>query len=133
MCGLAPASEGDLRPRARVLVVDDAPVNRELISALLSPFRIEIVEAGDGLEAVEAARRTAFQLVLMDLQMPGLDGFSATRAIREDCPLNRDTPIVAVTASDDVEACRAAGMNDHIAKPISPRELIGKATRWTGN
>ena len=120
---------------ARVLVVDDAPANRELIMALLGPFDLQLTEAADGLEALEAARQTAFDLVLMDLQMPGLDGIAATRAIRGGSELNRDTPILAVSASvqpSDVDACRQAGMDDHIGKPISARELVDKVAHWIG-
>jgi PAS domain S-box-containing protein len=118
----------------RVLVVDDARPNRELILALLGPFHLQMTEAADGLEAVEAARRERYDLVLMDLQMPGMDGMTATRAIRETSELNRGTPILAVSASvlpSDVEACREAGMNDHIPKPINARELVGKVAHWT--
>ena len=120
---------------ARVLVVDDARANRELIMALLGPFDLQLTEAVDGLEALEAARQTTFDLVLMDLQMPGLDGIAATRAIRGGSDLNRDTPILAVSASvqpADVDACRQAGMDDHIAKPINARELVGKVAHWIG-
>jgi PAS domain S-box-containing protein len=117
---------------ARVLVVDDAPANRELILALLGPFDLHFTEAADGLEALEAASRTPFDLVLMDLQMPGMDGMAAARAIR-GVGLNRETPILAVSASVqpcDVDACRLAGMNDHIPKPISARELVGTVAYW---
>ncbi|MBW8813572.1 MAG: PAS domain S-box protein [Caulobacterales bacterium] len=120
----------------RVLVVDDARPNRELILALLGPFHLKLTEAADGVQAVEAARSERYDLVLMDLQMPGMDGMAATRAIRETSDLNRETPILAVSASvlpSDVEACRAAGMNDHIPKPINARELIGKVAHWTRN
>ncbi|HEY0649773.1 PAS domain S-box protein [Phenylobacterium sp.] len=119
---------------ARVLIVDDAPANRELILALLGPFDLQLSEAADGLEALEAAARTPFDLVLMDLQMPGMDGMDAARAIRGG-DLNRQTPIVAVSASvqpSDVDACREAGMDDHIGKPISARELVGKVAYWIG-
>jgi PAS domain S-box-containing protein len=119
---------------ARVLIVDDARANRELILALLGPFDLQLTEAADGLEALEAATRTPFDLVLMDLQMPGMDGMAAARAIRGG-DLNQQTPIVAVSASvqpSDVDACRQAGMDDHIGKPISARELVGKVAYWIG-
>ena len=120
--------------RARVLVVDDAPANRELVRALLESLDVEAIEAADGREAVEAADRTAFDLVLMDLQMPVMDGISAARAIRTGEGPSRTTPILAVSASvepQDVAACRAAGMNDHVPKPISSGELLRKVRRWT--
>jgi CheY-like chemotaxis protein len=133
--GEAAADEAalDVRP-ARILVVDDAPVNRELVGVLLGVFGHELTEAGGGAEAVEAARDQAFDLILMDLQMPGMDGLTATREIRSGCPLNRDTPIVALSANilpSHLEACREAGMDDHIGKPIDTRELLTKVARWT--
>ncbi len=124
----------DTRP-ARILIVDDAPVNRELVSVLLGVFGHELFEAAGGLEAVEAATHTAFDLILMDLQMPGMDGLAATRAIRTGCPLNRATPIVALSANilpTHQAACLRAGMDDHIAKPIDTRELLTKVARWSG-
>jgi CheY-like chemotaxis protein len=128
-----PADGARLHP-LRALVVDDAPVNRELVAALLSPLNAEIVEAGDGVQAVEAAAREAFDFVLMDVQMPGMDGLAATRAIREGSALNACTPIIAVSASarpDDVAACHEAGMNDHVPKPISAQALLARIAAWT--
>ncbi|QUD88659.1 PAS domain S-box protein [Phenylobacterium montanum] len=119
---------------ARVLVVDDVQVNRELVSAILAPFGLQLTEAANGAEAVEAARSQPFDLIVMDLQMPVMDGFAATRAIRADSPLNRDTPILALSANvlpTHVEACRAAGMDDHVAKPINPAALLTKIAFWT--
>ncbi|HEY2659091.1 MAG TPA: ATP-binding protein [Caulobacteraceae bacterium] len=117
----------------RIMVVDDVAVNRELVSTLLSPFDLQLTEATNGVEAVEAALHTSFDLILMDLQMPGMDGLAATRAIRANSELNRRTPILAVSANVlpvHVEACRLAGMNDHIGKPINPQELLSKIDRW---
>ena len=123
----------EARP-ARILVVDDSPVNRELVGVLLSVFGHALTEAGGGVEAVEAATSEAFDLILMDLQMPGMDGLTAAREIRQLCPLNRATPIVALSANIlpvHLEACREAGMDDHIGKPIDTRELLTKVARWT--
>ncbi|MDZ4370006.1 MAG: ATP-binding protein [Phenylobacterium sp.] len=117
-----------------VLMVDDVAVNRELVIAMLAPFDVTIVEAASGAEAVQAALQTAFDLILMDLQMPGMDGLAATAAIRANCDLNRTTPIVALSADilpDHVQACLAAGMNDHIGKPIDAGELLGAIGRWS--
>ena len=128
---------GEGRPQElaamRVLVVDDVQVNRELVSAILAPFGPELTEAVNGAEAVEAARRQPFDVIIMDLQMPVMDGFAATRAIRADSPLNRDTPILALSANvlpAHVEACREAGMDDHVAKPIDPAALLSKIAHW---
>jgi PAS domain S-box-containing protein len=133
----APAAVGETRDwtlaSVRILVVDDVSVNRELVSALLGPFSPQLTEAASGGEAIEAALGTTFDLILMDLQMPGMDGLEATRAIRATCELNRDTPILALSANVlpvHLEACREAGMDDHIAKPIRPDELLGKIAQW---
>jgi len=126
--------EFDARP-ARILIVDDSSVNRELVSVLLGVFGHTLSEASGGAEAVLAAAKTPFDLILMDLQMPGMDGLAATKAIRAGPPLNRATPIVALSANilpNHLEACRLAGMNDHIGKPIDTRELLTKVVRWTG-
>jgi PAS domain S-box-containing protein len=121
-------------PAARILLVDDVAINRQLVRAILSPFGHEIIEAGGGAEAVEIAHHTAFDLILMDVQMPGLDGLAATRAIRATSEPNHGTPVLAFSANvlaGQLAACRAAGMNDHIAKPISLAELVSKVALWT--
>jgi PAS domain S-box-containing protein len=120
---------------ASILVVDDLDVNRELIRALLEAAGQEVTEASGGVEAVRAALRAPFDLILMDLQMPDIDGFAAARAIRVLCAANRATPIVALSANvlpEHVLASAGAGMNDHIAKPIVPVDLIGAVSRWAG-
>ena len=122
-----------MRP-CQILLVDDVAVNRELVRTILSPFGHDITEAAGGVEAVEIAHRTPFDLILMDLQMPGMDGLAATRAIRATAELNHRTPILAFSAnvlSEHLAACRAAGMNDHIAKPISLADLVGKVAQWS--
>ncbi len=127
---VAPAVEGALR----ILVVDDVAVNRELVSAILSPFDVALSTAASGAEAVRATLDAAFDLILMDLQMPGMDGLAAARAIRANADLNRATPIIALSANvlpAHVRGSLAAGMNDHIAKPIDPADLLGKIAKWT--
>jgi PAS domain S-box-containing protein len=118
----------------RVLVVDDVAMNRDLVRAMLSAVGYEVTEAAGGAEAVSAAMTAGFDLILMDLQMPGMDGLAATRAIRQNCKPNRSTPIVALSANvlaEHQEACIAAGMDDHIAKPIVPAQLLAKVSYWT--
>jgi PAS domain S-box-containing protein len=122
-------------PVARLLLVDDVAINRQLVRAILSQFGHEIIEASGGAEAVEIAHHTAFDLILMDVQMPGLDGLAATRAIRATAERNNRTPILAFSANvlaSQLAACRAAGMNGHIAKPINLAELVSKVAQWTG-
>jgi PAS domain S-box-containing protein len=119
---------------ATVLVVDDNPVNREVVKALLEGLGLTLVEAAGGAEAVERAMASPFDLILMDLQMPGMDGLAATRAIRQGAGPNRGTPIVALSAnvlSHHLDACREAGMNDHIGKPINAADLLAKVALWT--
>jgi PAS domain S-box-containing protein len=128
---VAPAADG---APLRVLVVDDVAVNRELVSAILSPFDVALSTAASGAEAVRATLDAAFDLILMDLQMPGMDGMAAARIIRANGGLNRATPIIALSANvlpAHVRGCLAAGMNDHIAKPIDPSDLVAKIARWT--
>jgi PAS domain S-box-containing protein len=118
----------------KVLVVDDVEQNRELLRAVLTSFDAEVTEARDGQEAVEVADSQRFDVILMDLQMPRLDGAAAARAIRVKSALNQATPILAITADvlpNAVEACVAAGMNDHIAKPINVENLLSKIEHWT--
>ena len=123
-------------PTARLLLVDDVAINRQLVRAILASFGHDITEAGGGAEAVEIAHRTAFDLILMDVQMPGMDGLTATRAIRATADINRHTPILAFSANvlaDQLAACRAAGMNDHIVKPINLADLVAKVALWTSD
>ena len=121
-------------PTLDLLLVDDLEINRELVQALLSPFDVQITEAVDGVGAVAACAKRRFDLILMDLQMPQMDGLQATRAIRSGGGPNAGTPIVALSANvlaTHVDACREAGMDDHLGKPISPHELLTTIARWT--
>jgi PAS domain S-box-containing protein len=128
-----PEASYEGRP-CHILVVDDVSANRELIRAMLGAFGHTFEEADNGADAVAAAMRTSFDLILMDLQMPGMDGFSAAQAIRASAEPNRRTPILAVSANvltEHLDACRRAGIDDHIAKPIQPVDLLLKVAQWT--
>ncbi len=117
----------------RILVVDDATSNRALMTAMLSRPDLQLCEAANGAEAIEAASHKPFDVILMDLQMPVMDGFAATREIRASSPLNASTPVLAVSANvltPVLEACRAAGINDYVSKPIDPDDLLRKIDRW---
>ena len=123
---------GQARP-AHILLVDDVSMNRELVKAMLEPFGHSFVEASSGVEAVQAALGVPFDIIFMDLQMPGMDGLTATRIIRESAELNRRTPIIALSAnvlSHHLAGCEEAGMDDHLAKPINPGELLAKVAQW---
>jgi PAS domain S-box-containing protein len=118
---------------AHILIVDDVAVNRELVRTMLKQQGHSFEEAEDGATAVRAAMDQHFDLILMDMQMPLMDGLSATRAIRASPNPNMRTPIIALTANvlaPQIAACHDAGMNDHIAKPISPQDLLEKVIRW---
>jgi CheY-like chemotaxis protein/nitrogen-specific signal transduction histidine kinase len=118
-----------------ILVVDDLDANREIVRALLEATGQQVHEASGGAQAVSLAVRQTFDLILMDLQMPGMDGFATTRAIRRLSPENSTTPIIALSANvlpEHVDEAERAGMNDHIGKPIVPAKLIAVLNRWAG-
>jgi PAS domain S-box-containing protein len=115
-----------------VLLAEDNPVNQEVARALLEAVGLQVDIVEDGHQAVLAARRRAYDLVLMDVQMPGLDGLAATRLIRA-LPGHASTAILAMTANafeDDRAACLAAGMNDHVAKPVDPPQFYARLLQW---
>ena len=123
-------------PSIHILVVDDTAVNRELVRLMLEPLGLRVDEATGGAEAVQIAMSTPYDLILMDVRMPGVDGLEATRVIRGASLVNHSTPIVALTADVQPEnsaACRAAGMNDVLAKPIVPRELLAAIVTHTAD
>jgi PAS domain S-box-containing protein len=118
----APVELTDLR----VLVVEDNPTNQRYITALLSKWQVPHELVSDGQEAVEAAHGQRYDLILMDVQMPRLNGYDATLAIRQVSTLNRQTPIVALTASamlDQKARAYDVGMNDFLVKPFTPPQL----------
>lgn len=116
----------------RVLVVDDHPVNREVARIMLQAFGCEVVEVCDGVEAVEAVQAELFDLVLMDVRMPRMDGLEATRRIRALPGAAGQLAVVAMTADampEDVVRCLASGMNAHLAKPVSQAGLFDAVNR----
>ena len=109
----------------RLLLVEDDPMNLEVARFMLEDLGFKVDTADDGLEAIERVRKTAYAAILMDMQMPSLDGLAATQQIRA-LPGQEDTPILAVTANaftEDRARCLAAGMNDFVAKPFDPEVL----------
>lgn len=120
------------RKGLRVLLAEDNELNQEVAIDLLQHVGLSVDLAGDGQAALELATANHYDAILMDIQMPRLDGLTATRLIRE-LPGHGATPVLAMTANafaDDREAALAAGMNDHIAKPVDPARLYEALARW---
>ena len=116
----------------KILLVEDNPLNRQVAQGLLKETLAEIDLAENGLEALEKLSKQDYDLVFMDIQMPVLDGFSATKKIREN-PAWQTLPIIAMTAhatASDKEKCLQTGMNDYIAKPIEPKALAHMLSLW---
>ncbi len=130
----AEASPSDgIQDDARILAVEDNMVNQRLILAYLDRIGVSAEVAENGAEAIERANQSYFDLILMDIAMPVLDGVSATEAIRRSNGPCCDVPILALTANamqEDVERCLEAGMNGHIAKPVDPVRLAQVLRRW---
>jgi PAS domain S-box-containing protein len=128
----APAPDITAIAGARILLVEDNDLNQEVATELLHEAGLLVDLAPDGSVALEKVQHNSYDIVLMDMQMPVMDGLAATREIRR-LPGQRDLPIVAMTANamaGDRERCIDAGMNDHIAKPIDPVNLMAKLLQW---
>jgi PAS domain S-box-containing protein len=119
----------DLQRRVRVLLAEDNIVNQKLATILLGKHGYTVDAVANGLEAIKALELIPYDVVLMDVQMPELDGLGATRRIRDQASkvLNHEVPIIAMTAhalKGDREKCLEAGMDDYVSKPINPRQLL---------
>ncbi len=116
----------------RILVIEDQQDNRQILRDLLTSADFEVIEAVDGEAGLAAAAAHKPDLILMDVQLPGIDGYEATRRLKGDALL-RDVPVIAVTAhalSGAEEEARAAGCDGYISKPISPRQLLAKVREY---
>jgi CheY-like chemotaxis protein len=116
----------------RILLVEDEPVNQEVARELIDQTGLRVETAGDGLAALEMLDRDAYDLILMDIQMPRMNGIEATRAIRAR-PDGGSVPILAMTANafeEDRRQCLACGMNDFVAKPVDSEVLFSRLLKW---
>jgi len=130
-----PEISGNGYCKMRILVAEDNPVNQKVAQAMLKKMGLRTDVVANGQEAINALQVIPYDLVLMDCQMPEMDGFEATRVIRQEGSkaLNPRIPIIAMTAATmqgDREKCIQAGMNDFIAKPVQKRELSEMLARW---
>lgn len=120
----------------RILLAEDLAVNQKVALAMLRRFGYEADVAGNGIEAVDAVKRQPYDLVLMDIQMPEMDGLDATRAIIALDPGRTRPTIVGLSANamaEDVQSAKEAGMDDYLSKPISPAELRSLLEKWGGS
>jgi CheY-like chemotaxis protein len=116
----------------RILLVEDEPITQEIACCQLEEVGLLVDVADNGQRALELAKFHEYALILMDMQMPVMNGIDAAVAIRDDS-LNRVTPILAMTANafeEDRQHCLKVGMNDHIAKPVNPEKLYETLLRW---
>ena len=131
-----PRSEPPASPPLRILVVEDGPINREIIGELLTGAGFSVTLAADGRSALAAIRETAFDVVLMDLQMPGMDGYETVRRIRRRGDAGHDIPVIAMTAhlmeADRLE-CLNAGMDGFIPKPLTLNRFREALARCAGD
>ena len=118
--------------KKRILVVEDQKDNRQILRDLLTNAGFDMIEAENGEEAIASAQASRPDLILMDIQLPILDGYEATRRIKADPDL-KSIPIIVVTSyalSGDEEKARLAGCDDYVAKPFSPRQLLAKIKEY---
>ena len=116
----------------RILVVEDHEDNRQILRDLMASADLKMIEAWDGEAALTVAAAERPDLILMDIQLPGIDGYEVTRRLKAD-PMLRHIPIIAVTSyalSGDEEKARAAGCDGYVAKPFSPRKLLEKIREY---
>jgi CheY-like chemotaxis protein len=136
-CGVAPSAPDPMPQRGsrgRILIAEDNPVNQRVARLQVERLGFEADVVGSGEQVLEALQNLAYALVLMDCQMPGMDGYAATRELRRREAGLRHLPVIAMTAnafSSDRDDCLAAGMDDYLSKPVNLRSLGEMLDRWT--
>ena len=118
----------------RILVIEDTEDNRQIVRDLIDSVGYELIEAHDGAAGLAMASEHKPDLILMDIQMPVMDGYEATRRIKAD-PVLKSIPVIAVTSyalSGDEDKARAAGCDGYVAKPFSPRQMLAKVREILG-
>jgi CheY-like chemotaxis protein len=118
-----------------LLLVEDNEDNRIIYTTVLRHVGYRVVEAVDGAQAIALARSVVPDLILMDISIPEVDGWEATRILRRD-PITKDIPIIALTAhamTDDREKATALGFTSYLAKPVEPRAVVAEVRRWIGS
>ncbi len=126
-------SDDEIMLDARILLAEDNLINQEVASAMLESAGCEVVAVDDGQKALQALQSSQFDLVLMDCQMPTMDGFEATRTIRREQATYPQIPIIALTADIQegiTDQCRQAGMNDYLSKPFTHESIVGIVMEW---
>jgi two-component system cell cycle response regulator DivK len=113
----------------RILVVEDQPDNRQIIRDMLAPTDYKIIEVENGEQALVVGAKERPDLILMDIQLPVMDGYEATRRIKAD-PALRSIPIIAVMLSGEEKKARAAACDEYVPKPFSPRQLLAKIRQY---
>ncbi len=118
-----------------ILLAEDNPINQIVATAILDEMAYQADLAENGLQVLEAMRQQAYDVIFMDMQMPEMDGLTATRHIRSEFPPDRQPVIIAMTANameGDKQQCLDAGMNDYISKPVLPEAVEAALQRWCG-
>lgn len=121
----------EIKAGCKILLAEDNLMNQKLLSFMIKGLGLQLTACNNGREAVEVLKKEKYDLVLMDIEMPEMNGYEATRAIRSELKLN--VPVIAATAhesEDEIKKCLESGMNDHLVKPIKEEELLKKLSMY---
>ena len=129
------ASRSPTQSQKKILLVDDNETSQMMGMLILGKAGYQVETANGGSEALQLLETKLYDLILMDLQMPEIDGLSVTRSIRAGCSRNSDTPVLAFSANvtnNIIEQCKAAGMNGFISKPFNTKQMLEVVEQWAG-